>query len=373
MENDLLQKRSCVRQNLVSNNVYSDNRFKKGNNTFKSKGGIIDLVELALNYEYSGIKLLLKDLKEEVLNFKYFVNWPIVKHHQKTRKAKYKLILRSRKNKKPVNLDFIKEKLDNDDIYATSLAKLHKLYNKTFPSNKISYSTFFRSVKNDIKYKFNTEIQGPIKKQYKEILPEIIIFLLRFIRHFNKGTDIYFYDESTIRNYTVNRKFWSNRRKYRKRSWRNINKLKINLLYICSFKSTLHYALRKQNTKSYAVNMFLQSAINKIHKEEDKDILICIDNARYHIKDELEEIGKKNGITFLFLPRYAPFCNLAENAFCLIKRKFKDLDVHKSNRIKKFEKNFEGVIKAIRFKDFNIIFSHYIKYLNNMIHDLMLL
>lgn len=371
MEIELLKKRSVRPSNLLYNVDYK--RFKKGNMPIKPIGGIIDVVELAKNYDLYGIKSLISDLKHELKKFKFFYNWPIKKEVELSNRKKFNLQLRTRKNKKFINLDYIQKLLYEDYHCSSSMAKMLVKYNNQYPNNKISYSTLIRNVKKNLGYKFAKAVPGPIKKYDKEILPEIIIFLLRFIRYLKNEADIYFFDEATFKNHKTNEKIWRRKRSIRKPKKREINKLKLNLLFICSLNSTLHFSLEKRNTNSFMVNLFLQKAINKIMMKEEKDIVILVDNASYHSREQMQELAQNNRVNILFLPRYSPLFNMAENAFCLLKRKVKELDPQKLNRPSDFRINLEKLIRNIRSKDFNIIFKHFLKYLNIIIHDLIII
>lgn len=371
MENYLF-KRSLCRDKYQYEN---QNRFflnRKCPDITEEFDYIINLKDLSVNMSYHELHAKYMNMKNSLSNFKYFVNWPVMIHKKNYKISFNNLILRERKRKINVDKKYIIEALENFEENQFSLVKLLANYNNTHPQEKIKYSTLHRRVKNELKFNFKENEKGMIKKNIKELLPENILYITHLINFIKMKYEIIYFDESTIKNFVKRKKIWRrSKHKFYKKN-KKFTERKINLLYCCNLKKSVHYMLTNTNTNGNIVIRFLNKTLDKIPNFQRKRLVFILDNARYHCKERLLEFAVENQCQFLFLPRYSPYCNLSEYAFCSIKREFKKYSSSNYNTRKKFESLIDNIIKRIKYKEFKTIFNHFLKFLNKAIHDIIL-
>ena len=96
------------------------------------------------------------------------------------------------------------------------------------------------------------------------------------------------------------------------------NRKRTNLIMAQRSKQWLAPMLFKGSCSAEVVNMWLKRMLLRELKEPS---VIVMDNARFHKKDEIEEILKQKGHIMLPLPTYSPDFNPIEQSFAIIKKR----------------------------------------------------
>jgi len=101
----------------------------------------------------------------------------------------------------------------------------------------------------------------------------------------------------------------------------------------------------ESNCDAEAIKIELQELRNEYN--DGKEIVLILDNARYHYAEIVREEAKRLNITFNFLPPYCPNLNLIERVWKFLKKKLKNI------YFPKFENFYDKILCFCQnFKDY---------------------
>ena len=154
------------------------------------------------------------------------------------------------------------------------------------------------------------------RRVYAEQDPEIRAAYLTTIAHEYSAEQIVAVDESAANERTKDRKYgWSPKgmpcrvRLLSKRSKR------WSILPALGIGGFLHYEIFHGSFNADRFNDFIERLLPKMTPYPGPRSVLLMDNARIHIKSELETLCEPHGVRVLFLPPYSPDLNSIELSF----------------------------------------------------------
>lgn len=117
---------------------------------------------------------------------------------------------------------------------------------------------------------------------------------------------------------------------------------KINLILAVSNKQVIYYKINEENTNSEIFETFLRELFEKIPKDLYQKKLIIMDNARFHLTNNVRNLCKESKIKVITISPY----NSDQNMIELMFRHIKNLIKRKSYKsLKKMETKIENILK----------------------------
>lgn len=219
------------------------------------------------------------------------------------------------------------------DISAEYVQKFNK---------KLSRNKIYNILKNSLKYSFlKTSIKpSKINSDRGQIMS--FIFYKTLIRGLSLGLQPIYIDESGFQ--LLNNKYY----RWRKRDEEfpygsDCNILsKSNMILAVSDKDILIYQINKENTNSAIFSDFVKEMLKKIPESEKENKLIIMDNAKFHLSDDIKKLFKDNKIKVLTISPYNSDQNMCELVFRHLKFKTRQF-FFKTH--KKMIENLENILE----------------------------
>ena len=290
-----------------------------------------------------------------IQNYKYFIDplrpkanllpkkeeLLILKNKIEDYKNKINLLSTEKENKKINILDKYKNSLNSyfkptvnvQSIYATrfieiinilkqeeikiSLKNIQMIYKEKYKT-KISLMTISRILRNKMKYKYRkTSIKNPLlnENRYKFMLGIFIKVILRSIR---LGIKLLFIDETGVQLENNNYYSWQRDNEIFLGGAKTNLKKKLNLILAIDDEKVIHKELTYENIESKKMVQFFKELLAKMG-DKKSEYLFIMDNATYHLNDELKKLLLNNKIKVLLnCPYYSTF-NAIEYEFRSLK------------------------------------------------------
>ena len=210
-------------------------------------------------------------------------------------------------------IDYLKKK--NITITLKQISKQYEnLYQK-----KISISTIARILKNHLGIRYlKTSLKNP-KIEENNYLLMAFIFIRIFLKSLSLNLNIIFLDETGF--LLENNNYFTWRQNNETISKGPINKLKerLNLILAVSNQKIIRKAFYKNSIDTKFFIEFLKGIINPMTEEEIRKTIIIMDNATFHISNEVIQFFKNQKLKGLTICPYRSSFNMSELVFRYVK------------------------------------------------------
>ena len=159
--------------------------------------------------------------------------------------------------------------------------------------------------------------------------PRIINDRFNYARRVNEMSDeeLWFLDESGFNLHIAPLRCWSRVGRtpvQRVRPNRGVN---VSLLMCISTEGVVFFVVKSGSFKAPDFIDFVEGLADRFPADANGDVCLVMDNAGiYHARDA-EEFMVENGINHIFLPAYSPDLNPIENAFGVLKARYRSRGV----------------------------------------------
>ena len=303
--------------------------------------------------------------KEDIIIKEQYIN-PIKKYFKQIQLIK---------NVYSERIKVIIKELKNQGI-KISLKNIQKIYKDKYNST-ISLMTISRILRHKLKYRFiKTSIKNPLlnENKYKFMLAVFIKVILRSIR---QGIKLLFIDESGLQLSNNNYYSWIQKDEILIGGAKNKLNERLNLVLGINDEKVIHMLLTYDNINSEKMIEFFKELIKKINDSKN-DYLLIMDNAKYHLNEEIKKLILNNKMKVLLNCPYYSMFNAIEYQFRSLKCfLYKNL-IKNSRELKQktldflMSKDNQNTIRKIYLKELNIYLDYAIEHANdnlNTIYD----
>lgn len=210
-------------------------------------------------------------------------------------------------------IDYLKKK--NITITLKQISKQYEnLYQK-----KISISTIARILKNHLGIRYlKTSLKNP-KIEENNYLLMAFIFIRIFLKSLSLNLNIIFLDETGFLLENNNYFTWRQNNETICKGPKNKLKERLNLILAVSNQKIIRKAFYKNSIYTKFFIEFLKGIINPMTEEEIRKTIIIMDNATFHISNEVIQFFKKQKLKGLTICPYRSSFNMSELVFRYVK------------------------------------------------------
>jgi transposase len=242
-----------------------------------------------------------------------------------------------------------------------SLEEIKKRLNRRF-GIKVSISTIFRSIQ-DFSYTLKRVSLVPKKRNDKNSISLRYKYSLQFSELLLKKQNldkIFFLDEL---GFNISMRFKRGRASKGEKAIQTVRGLRTrNISACCTMSKNGAFYYKKQNCpfNRETFSLYLDELLLKFEEQNLKNVVIIMDNVRFHHCGEIKKKVIDKGHRFEYLPPYSPFLNPIENMFAQWKQFVKRRDCDNENELLRVIDESLDMISSKHCKNY---FEHMLKVL----------
>lgn len=201
---------------------------------------------------------------------------------------------------------------------AITLKQISKKYKEIYDKS-ISITTVSRILKKHLNIRhLKTSIKNP-KLHDNDYMIMTFVFIRGFLRSMILKLNMIFVDETNFLLENKNLYLWRNPEEKIIAGGKNNIKERLNLILGVSKDKIIHKKFVRGSVDSKIFLEFLTEMINSFEEEEKNNIIIIMDNARFHTTKEIISFFKDNKLKGLTICPYRSYLNMIELVFRYIK------------------------------------------------------